>query len=149
MTAELVFAEPPSTYDRRPLLVVDASVLAAVLFQEATASAAQALIHGRALHAPALLDFELANVASSKARRGLTDRDAAGAALDALSMLDLIRHPAPPASLLRLAARYGLSAYDAAYLWLAEALPAPLATFDARLGEAARRHLAGARSPDA
>jgi len=41
-----------------------------------------------------------------------------------------------------LAERYALSGYDAAYLWLAAALKAPLATFDRRLGEAARRHLA-------
>jgi predicted nucleic acid-binding protein len=32
--------------------------------------------------------------------------------------------------------------YDAAYLWLAAELGAPLATFDLDLGEAARRHLA-------
>ena len=41
----------------------------------------------------------------------------------------------------RLAQRYRLSAYDAAYLWLAEQLKAPLATFDRRLGEAAKQHL--------
>ena len=34
-----------------------------------------------------------------------------------------------------------LSAYDAAYLWLAAELKAPLATFDAKLGKAAQRHL--------
>ena len=42
-----------------------------------------------------------------------------------------------------LAMRYGLSAYEAAYLWLAGALQAPLATFDAKLAEAARAHLSG------
>ena len=38
----------------------------------------------------------------------------------------------------RLALKYDLSAYDAAYLWLAAELGALLATFDERLGGAAR-----------
>ena len=44
-------------------------------------------------------------------------------------------------AVLAMARRYGLSAYDAAYLWLASQLKAPLATFDRKLGEAARQHL--------
>jgi predicted nucleic acid-binding protein len=39
------------------------------------------------------------------------------------------------------AERHGLTSYDAAYLCVAEQLAAPLATFDERLGEAARVHL--------
>jgi predicted nucleic acid-binding protein len=41
-----------------------------------------------------------------------------------------------------LAMRYGLSGYDAAYLWLAGFLQAPLATFNEKLAGAARAHLA-------
>jgi predicted nucleic acid-binding protein len=43
-----------------------------------------------------------------------------------------------------LALRYGLPAHDAAYLWLAGFLQAPLATFDAKLAKAARAYLSGA-----
>ena len=41
-----------------------------------------------------------------------------------------------------LALRYDLSGYDAAYLWLAAELKAPLATFDKKLA-AAHAHLSG------
>jgi predicted nucleic acid-binding protein len=37
--------------------------------------------------------------------------------------------------------RYKLSGYDAAYLWLAAELKAPLATFDKKLAAAAQAHL--------
>ena len=41
-----------------------------------------------------------------------------------------------------LALRYKLTAYAAAYLWLAAELKAPLATFDEKLAVAAQAHLA-------
>jgi predicted nucleic acid-binding protein len=47
-----------------------------------------------------------------------------------------------PVGTLSLAIRYQLSAYDAAYLWLAAELKAPLATFDEKLATAAQAHLA-------
>jgi predicted nucleic acid-binding protein len=40
-----------------------------------------------------------------------------------------------------IAQRYGLTAYDAAYLCVAERLAAPLATVDEKLATAARLHL--------
>jgi len=43
--------------------------------------------------------------------------------------------------LLVLANRWSLGACDAAHLWLAAELKAPLATFDQRLAQAARQHL--------
>ena len=136
----LFVAEPPALWHARPPLVVDCSVLVSQLFEEADADTASDALRGHALHAPALLPFEIANVARGKSR--------AGAPLErtrqALSHFDALRielHPVPVQPLHALALRTGLSAYDAAYLWLAAELEAPLATFDLRLGEAAARYL--------
>jgi predicted nucleic acid-binding protein len=57
----------------------------------------------------------------------------------------LVFHDVDPGILLDIGARYGLTAYDAAYLVLADQLAAPLLTFDQRLAEAAAR-LFGAAS---
>lgn len=139
--ARLYVAEPAAHFERRPRLVVDASLLAALLFGEADAPQATAMLEGRALCAPALVGLELANVGMNKIRRGLIGIDDASAAIAEIDSLDVERFEVEPRDALVLAVRYRLSAYDAAYLWLAEHLEVPLATFDARLGEAARRHL--------
>jgi predicted nucleic acid-binding protein len=139
----LFVAEPPAAYARRPRLVVDASVLAAAVFAEATLEDAVTWMRGRALCAPHLVDYELANVALNKVKRRSIVGAAAYSALDALASLDLERHVIAPVDVLALAVQYGLTAYDAAYLWLAGNLQAPLATFDAALGAAAQKHLGG------
>ena len=64
----LFVAEPPLSSSRRPRLVIDANVLAAVLFAEPNRDEAEAQMRGRTLCAPALLDYELANVALNKVR---------------------------------------------------------------------------------
>jgi predicted nucleic acid-binding protein len=55
-------------------------------------------------------------------------------------------HAIDPAGVVEVALRRRLSTYDAAYLWLAASLDAPLATFDRRLGEAARLEFGAART---
>ena len=59
----LYVAEPPPSFLVRPPLVVDCSVLSAVLFEEPMRDAALRQLAGRTLHAPSLLDHEIANVA--------------------------------------------------------------------------------------
>ncbi len=133
-------AEPPGQYHSRPPLVIDCSALAGILFREAWQDQARQRFEGRSLHAPHLLQAEISSVAVKKLRRGETH------AADGLSMLsemaiDLYR--IEPQAVTALAMQYQLSAYDAAYLWLAAELKAPLATFDGKLAAAARIHLAG------
>lgn len=139
----LSVAESRAAYLRRPQLVVDSSVLVAVLFEEAASGAALALLRGRSLVAPWLLDFEIASVAQKKLRREGRSLAEVDAVLGTFMELPIQRMAIPATASLALAERYGLTCYDAAYLWLAEAIEAPLATFDGRLGSAARQHLAG------
>lgn len=136
----LIVAEPPVAYRARSPLVVDASVFAALLFGEPEADLAKAWTRGKQLFAPKLLDYEVANVAIKKIRLGLA-APSVGAALQNYEAADIHLLDPDSTALVGLANRYQLSAYDAAYLWIAAELKAPLATFDRRLGVAARKHL--------
>jgi predicted nucleic acid-binding protein len=140
-------AEPAAHFDRRPRLVVDTSLLAAFLFAEEAAAEAAALLEGRAPCAPALVGLEPANVAMNTVRRGAIESGQAAEVLARAERLGIERFEVDPGEALLLAFQYGLSAHDAAYLHLAARLEAPLATFDARLGQAARRHLPGDGPP--
>lgn len=135
-------AEPAAAFLGRPPLVVDCSVLSAVLFQEESRDDALRIMAGKALHAPFLLATELASVAIKKRSGGCPEpplRDA----LALYGQQEIEFHQPDVQALYVLAVRHGLSAYDAAYLWVADLLQAPLATFDAKLAKAARAHLAG------
>jgi predicted nucleic acid-binding protein len=137
-------AEPASAYLHRPPLVTDASVVAAALFDEEHSDEALGLLRGRTLHAPHLLDHEISSVALKKLRREERARNAVLTALQAYGRLAIERHPVDVDAVVTVAQRYGLTAYDAAYLVVAEELNAPLGTFDEALADAARQHLSGA-----
>jgi predicted nucleic acid-binding protein len=122
-------------------LVVDCSVLVATLFEEAQRDEARRVLAGKTLHAPLLLDSEIANVALKKQRAGWGEALITDALADYVEQMIEFHRPDVQAQY-ALAMRYGLSAYDAAYLWLAGALQAQLATFDAKLAKAARAYLA-------
>lgn len=138
---QVFIAEPPPEYRVRAPLVVDASLLAASVFGEPERDLAETRLRGFALHAPSLIDYELASVAATKLRRGELAPETAHQALAEFARMALQRHPPVPQDVAALAHRYSLSAYDAAYLWLAGVLRAPLATFDRRLAAAAAEHL--------
>jgi predicted nucleic acid-binding protein len=139
-TRALHVAEPPAHYRIRPPLVLDCSVLAASVFQEDAQDLAQEHMRHSELHAPYLLQYELANVALKKLRQGFEEVSRAG--LQRALEIDVDLHRIEIQEVAALANQYRLSAYDASYLWLAADLRAPLATFDEKLAAAAREYLA-------
>lgn len=135
----LIVAEPVGRHARKPPLVVDCSVLAAVLFDEPSRDEAMLVMAGKALFVPDLIHYEMLSVALKKMSKYSEAQMIR--ALQDLADLELTRHPIDPISQFQLARETGLSADDAAYLQLAIELKAPLATFDKTLGRAAESWL--------
>ena len=138
----LYVAEPPAAYQVRPSIVVDCSAICGILFDEPWRAEAMHRIAGKTLFAPWLLDHEVASVTLKKHRLNWS-RESLAAALEDYALYQIERRQTDAAAQCALALRYQLSAYDAAYLWLAAELKAPLATFDEKLAKAATTHLAG------
>lgn len=118
-------------------VVVDASVLGALLFGEPRAQEAFSLLQGAELFAPTLLPYELTSVALKKARRYPEQREALVEALRLGLRLDLHLVEVDHEAALHLALETDLTTYDASYLHLARSLGVPLLTFDQRLQEEA------------
>ena len=140
MSRELFVAEPVKTYNDLSPIVVDCSLLAAILFNEPSRGEALEVLSGKSLHAPNLIDHEIISVAVKKAEAKAGATITRG--LDSFRKLRLARHSINPQAQFELALSHKLSAYDAAYLQLALALNAPLATYDRVLASAARKVLA-------
>ena len=85
------------------------------------------------LHAPHLLDLEVAQVLRRYQQRGEIDAARGSEGLAILQALDLERYPHDVLLPRIWQLREVATAYDAAYLALAEALAAPLLTADAKL----------------
>ena|SRR5580658_5298265 len=117
--------------------VVDASAIAAILFDEPGADAAAAEIGVHALAAPGLLEYELGNVCWKKCRRYPHKANALRAAFQRLGEFELQLHDVDALSVLDLANQSALSFYDASYLWLARRLAVPLVTLDKELANRA------------
>ncbi len=123
-------------------VVVDTSALAAIVFGEPDGPAMVRQLDGADVHAPTLLRFELANIAWKKARQAKSSGAAIVRALDlALSgRFEIAWHDVDHADVVLVASATGLTAYDAAYLWLAGSLGANLVTLDRRLATAIERY---------
>lgn len=121
------------------MIVVDASAVIEVLLGTSAASrvAERFFAEGETLHAPHLLDVEIAQVLRRYALAGAFDSQRGGEALEDLADFPIARYPHQPFLLRIWELRHNVTAYDAAYLALAEALAAPLVTRDAKLASAA------------
>lgn len=135
--SRILIAEPGRNYWPKPPVVVDSNVIAAIVFDEAEQEEARTTLAGKQPVAPDLLRFEIANVGMNRLRQGKCRLDEALEGLKHFDDLAIEFAGIVLAPVLRMAARYKLSAYDASYLWLASELRAPLVTFDKRLAAAA------------
>ena len=88
------------------------------------------------LHVPHLLDLEVAQVMRRYCSQGVITAQRAQLALDDLRALTLTRYAHEPMLARIWALRDNLTAYDAAYVALAESLEAPLITLDTRAAHA-------------
>jgi predicted nucleic acid-binding protein len=129
-----------------PVRVVDASALAAVLFNEPKGEAvARHLVHADLL-APALLPFELMSICRKKLRLYPAEREHIFSQWALSDQMGIRYEPLRLGEVLSLAESAGLTTYDASYLWLAKARDADLVTVDQDLHRAATKLLTPPRS---
>lgn len=122
-------------------LVIDASALAEYLVGGPLGVAASAVLgHVRAIHLPHLAIVETTSVLRGWVLGGHLPPERARAALTDLAAFPGTRWPAEPLLPRVWELRDNLSAYDATYVALAEALDATLLTADARLARAVHGH---------
>lgn len=120
------------------MIVLDASAVVELLLgtEQGHAVAGRIADPALGLHAPHLLDVEVAQALRRYVRADEVDAKVAASALDDLRSLDLERHAHEPLLDRVWSLRDNLTAYDAVYVALAEALDATLVTCDARLARA-------------
>ena len=121
------------------MIVVDASVALELLLNTPAADRILARVSRplETLHAPHLIDLEIAQVLRRYAAIGDLSRERGLEALEDLILLPLRRYPHDVLLPRIWELRSNVTAYDGAYLALAEALNAPLLTRDRRLASAA------------
>ena len=120
------------------MIVIDASALIETLLATSVGARIRARLFRAedTLHAPHLLDLEIVQVLRRGCLIGELQPDRAEQALAVLSDLRIVRHPHEPHVPRIWQLRNSLTAYDAAYVALAEALAAPLITRDGRMASA-------------
>ena len=120
------------------MIVVDASALLEVLLNTPVSAGIAERLFGQndTLHAPHLVDLEIAQALRRYIRSGEVGAERSEQALEDLADLPLNRYPHDVFIFRIWSLRRNLTAYDAAYVALAEALDAPLITRDAAIARA-------------
>jgi predicted nucleic acid-binding protein len=121
------------------LIVIDASAEVAVLLNvgpEVEGIRNRIARPGETLHVPHLFDVEVLRALRGLSLRGTVSPERSRLALSRLSDTQFTRYPHTTLMGRIWELRENLTAYDAAYVALAEALDAPLITIDARLAQA-------------
>ena len=127
-------------------MIIDASVILCAFFPDEQQAQAQAVIRdhvtGRVrLAAPTLTMYEVTNAVVQAVRRERITEEEGKEILTAFDGLGIRMEPVTWQQVWPLARRFDRSAYDAAYLALAEARGETLITGDLRMYNAVRDHL--------
>lgn len=115
------------------MIVVDASAVVLGLLDDGDA---RAMLRDESIVCPHLIDVEVVSALRSQVRRGEVDGHDADRAIETWVQLGVERVGVTGLLPRIWALRDNLSAYDAAYVALAEALAVPLLTADGRLARA-------------
>ncbi len=120
-------------------MVVDASAIVAMLFNEPTRDEVAARLRGHALHAPDLLPFEVANACLKKIRARPSEQKDLLESFSTFQDLPIFLDQIDAHATIVLAFKHKLSLYDASYLWLAQQHGVELVTLDEKLDKTYRR----------
>ncbi|MBD0253615.1 MAG: type II toxin-antitoxin system VapC family toxin [Rubrobacter sp.] len=121
------------------MIVLDASAVIAVLVgqgQVAELIRQKIEIPDQSLHVPHVMDLEVLHALRRQILLGTLSRERSSEALDDLKNITFVRYPHATFVDRIWSLKDNLTAYDAAYIALAEALDAPLVTMDANLARA-------------
>lgn len=120
------------------MIVLDASVVVDLLLNSSMAEVIRSRVFdaNETLHAPAVLDLEVAQTLRRFAARREISRERGRSVLVILQRLPVTRYPHELLLRRIWELRENLTAYDAAYIALAEGLNATFITRDSRLGSA-------------
>ena len=125
------------------MIVIDASAEVAVLLNvgpDVEGIRERVARPGETLHVPHLFEIEVLHALRGLSLRGTISPERSDLALSRLSDTQFTRYPHTTLMGRVWDMRENLTAYDAAYVALAEALNAPLVTTDARLAQAPGIH---------
>ena len=121
------------------MIVLDASAVVAVLVglgEGAERIRMKAESPGESLHVPHVMDLEVLHALRRQTLLGTLSRERSAEAIEDLKNIAFVRYPHATLVDRIWSLKNNLTAYDAAYVALAEALNAPLVTMDARLAQA-------------
>jgi predicted nucleic acid-binding protein len=120
------------------VIVIESSAMVNALVGDPANPDLLALLADEELHAPALLDFEVASALRGHVMGGKLDPVQLDDAVEDFIAFRIERHPMTGLLSHMLDLRKNLTVYDAAYLVLAQALEAPIVSADTKLRAATR-----------
>ncbi|HEX6708808.1 MAG TPA: type II toxin-antitoxin system VapC family toxin [Rubrobacter sp.] len=120
------------------MIVLDASAVVAVLVSlgHGAERIRKRMETGESLHVPHVMDLEVLHALRRQTLLGTLSSERSAEAIEDLQSLVFVRYPHSTFLNRIWSLRNNLTAYDAAYVALAEALDATLVTMDARLAQA-------------